>query len=965
MRLPLPLFAVFPPFSAYIVPLCWQESQTWAVSSVRRTTNDYLDCARTIQDKSNPQPEAACPLPPSLVKAVTDELDWLHFDSLPTPVWPQWVFSPLVPLPLSRLLPPTTICLHSFSDGRRMFSHARIPLSGANFRARLADLSPEARSSFEQLDTFTHLLSPLKWSDQLSPSQKLRFYCVATPAEWNNIVSTFRLALQKIPVLSVAAVTVDEELAYLVVGVYDVHCAVLSVHALKQQGINWVNVFDCLPAELKEWLRDPAVLVLVAEGAQLPDETTGCQITNVVLTSQMYCLYQCKGVIDPIVHTADGGLDKQMAYCFAYIHRPCTPDYFKHLTGSNEYRRWPEHRQVGWKPKSAFDLKVREEFFLFYEAMGVWAFVFRLIQHGVVFGDIPTVLSTVPLASMITRFLQDAGPPQLVGSSDPLGLSSENRGPLDVPEVVEERLEEQDALELTDQGLEDELSAEVRDEEASHPGYFTREGAAAAAAAATTATMTGGTSPFAASAEASVAVGEGSPVAASAEAAVEPEATCRATTTSVDSRGEQADVDDAGPAGAAKQTDQRSSSARAKRTAATRKRHRTWPQPPKEAPWNKRVQVPRGEVLPWEVDLRGQLTLPSNNNAAPTQFSAQLNARAGSQSTVAQQELPRREVLSLSYDSPQDLRARLDVRRGAVALADEAQGDQLMTALPLDYNLCFAQRSLRASRRADLQASQGELVQPEEEGDEEVGFPPLERRPSNLFLTPEERAYNPFAERPVFHGRCWFCSGNHCSRSNAAGTGPNCKKLRQHLRFSPTRRICLYRRCKAPTYHHTVVCPELHRRCPVCGCRGHGPEDSCQADSSLIMSRLRVDFEEYAGLGYYTRLRFHKLQWGFYPVPPTVPEMPVVSYTRLTNLPVVEAIRLVADLTALPQNQVNAVPEAIPPKNAPLGTGRLPGGAGTTRDEERDMDDVECEDADERDDTRERDPAGATSTKTN
>ncbi len=812
-----------------------------------------------------------------------------------------------------------------------MFSHARIPLSGANFRARLADLAPEDRSTFEQLDTFTNLLSPLKWSDQLSPSQRLRFYCIAAPVEWNNVVLTFRLALQKVPVLSVAAVTVDEELAYLVVGVHDVHCAVLSVQALKQQGINWLHVFDCLPAELKEWLRDPAILVLVAEGGLLPEENTGCQITNVVLASQLYRLYQSKGVIDPVVHTADGDLDKQMAYCFAYTHRPCTPDYFKHLTGTNEYRRWPDHRQVGWKPKSIFDLKVREEFFLFYEAMGVWAFVFRLVQHGLVFKDMPAVLSAVPLARMITNFLDDTVPPQLPVSSDPLGLSAEGGRSLEAPEAASERIEELDALELTDQGLEEELSAEVRDEETPHPGYFTHEGAAAAAAAAaTTMTATGETPRSAASAEASVTVGEGTPVGTSAEATVAPETVSHSPSAPAESSNEQIGAGSAEPAGAARRPDQPSASARARRTQATRKRHRSWPQPPREAPWNKRVQVPRGEVLPWEVDLRSQLTLPSNNNSQPTQFSAQLNTWGGPRLAAGQQGPAGGDEISFSYDSPQDLRAQLDVRRGAVALSDEAQESQHAVALPLDYNLCFAQRSLRAARRADLQASQGELRHPEEEGNEEVCFPPLERRPSNLFLTHEERAYNPFAERPVFHGRCWFCSGNHCSRSNATGTGPNCKKLRQHLRFSPTRRICLYRRCKTPTDHHTVVCPELHRRCPVCGCRGHGPEDSCQADNSLIMSRLRVDFEEYAGLGYYTRQRFQKLQWGFYPFPPTVPELPIVSYARLTNLPVVEAIRLVADLTALPQNQVDAVPEVIPPRNAPLGAGRLPGGADTT-----------------------------------
>ena len=94
-------------------------------------------------------------------------------------------------------------------------------------------------------------------------------------------------------------------------------------------------------------------------------------------------------------------------------------------------------------------------------------------------------------------------------------------------------------------------------------------------------------------------------------------------------------------------------------------------------------------------------------------------------------------------------------------------------------------------------------------------------------------------------------------------------------------------------------------------------------NSSIIMSRLRVDFEECAGLGYYTRQRFGCLQWGFYPVPPTVPKEPVVSYVRLTNMPVLEACLLVAQLTALPQNRVEAVPCVLPPADAVLGKERL------------------------------------------
>ncbi len=79
-------------------------------------------------------------------------------------------------------------------------------------------------------------------------------------------------------------------------------------------------------------------------------------------------------------------------------------------------------------------------------------------------------------------------------------------------------------------------------------------------------------------------------------------------------------------------------------------------------------------------------------------------------------------------------------------------------------------------------------------------------------------------------------------------------------------------------------------------------------------------------MGIYTRLRFGQLAWGFYPVPTTVPEQPVVSYVRLTNLPVLEACQLVAELTAMPQNKVSPVPRTLPPADALLGKGRITAG---------------------------------------
>ncbi len=799
--------------------------------------------------------------------------------------------------------------------GRTMFSRAHVPLAGGDFRARFDGLPTQARTNYEQLDVFAQLLTPVKWMDQLSSSQKLRFHTVATPAEWNNVALTFRLALQKVPVLSFSALSVAGDPRYVVIGVYDVHVAVFSMEALKQVEINWLRWADLLPAELKEWLVDSSILVLIAEGSSVPDVVTGIEANNVVSTNNLYMMYQSKGVVHPVVPTADGALAKQMAYCFNYFHQPCSPEFFRQLCGEHQYKRWPEHRQPGWKPKSAFDFKVREEFFLFFEAVGPWAFIYHLLRHGIVYGDLEAVAPTLPLAQLIPDFLCTAGRSKVTVSTDPLGIAAD---------VAEAGREEGETLELSDRRLEAELGGEGETTAPpDHPGYFTSTpGGVAAREAADKMSGAPSKGKDVASQRLPTAVGD-----AGAENALAGDSTMDCTVASTGETGgiprEKGTVprDGATPGGVEASSSSRRRPSRGR--SPPRKRHHSWPQPPKPAPWNAMLAAASGgRPSPWSVDLRSQLSLPSNNNSSPVvaKMSAAVAAAQFYPAAVPAADIS----ASCSYDSPQDLRARLDVRRGLAALAGEAlEETKEATDVPLDYNLCFAQRTLRAARRGDAAATGGEFHPPEEEGDEDAGFPAIERDPLNLFLTAAERAYNPFAEHPLFHGRCGFCSGGHCSRSNHAGTGPNCKKLRQHLKFTPTRRICLYRRCPASTEHHTPVCPTLHRRCMYCNCRGHGEDDGCDMSSAIIMSRLRADFEECAGLGFYTRLRFGQIEWGFYPLPTTVPQQPVVSYVRLTNLPVLEACRLVAELTALPQNMVAAVPETLPPTDARLGKVRI------------------------------------------
>ncbi len=86
--------------------------------------------------------------------------------------------------------------------------------------------------------------------------------------------------------------------------------------------------------------------------------------------------------------------------------------------------------------------------------------------------------------------------------------------------------------------------------------------------------------------------------------------------------------------------------------------------------------------------------------------------------------------------------------------------------------------------------------------------------------------------------------------------------------------------------------------------RGH--DGGCRPDDERMMEAFRTDFEEWAHVGVYTQDREHDLAWGWYPYPRGVrrdDENPILSYERLNNCRVFEALRLMADACALPANK--------------------------------------------------------------
>ncbi len=81
------------------------------------------------------------------------------------------------------------------------------------------------------------------------------------------------------------------------------------------------------------------------------------------------------------------------------------------------------------------------------------------------------------------------------------------------------------------------------------------------------------------------------------------------------------------------------------------------------------------------------------------------------------------------------------------------------------------------------------------------------------------------------------------------------------------------------------------------------------------MEAFRSDFEEWATVGVYTKDRTHDLAWGWYPYPRGVrrdEDRPILSYARLSDYPVHEALRLMTDACALPSNQEEYTNDAEP-----------------------------------------------------
>ena len=246
---------------------------------------------------------------------------------------------------------------------------------------------------------------------------------------------------------------------------------------------------------------------------------------------------------------------------------------------------------------------------------------------------------------------------------------------------------------------------------------------------------------------------------------------------------------------------------------------------------------------------------------------------------------------------PADIRSRLAPRQSAAAFKEEARTPSVVSIRGGDANKDLARRNWKNGHDEERDRAQNTQRRQETVKDTDERAKCSRRLIDNNCLTPKEMADNAYAPSPRFHLRCDFCTGSHCSRFMRGSTVTNCPRLSNHVTVAATRRLCDYRRCKSATSHHTAACPELHARCPRCGCRGHSLADGCDMRNAEVMEGLRADFEECAGIGLLTKRRTKELAWGFYPYAATAPRgEPVVDYGRLSRMPVLQAIGLLQAL---------------------------------------------------------------------
>ncbi len=805
-----------------------------------------------------------------------------------------------------------------------MFKTPAFDRKGEPYGAATSALCGEAKATHQQLQQVVrHLQFRRYWEDHLSEDQKRNFSPAPNIEGWERSrqAAEVKQDVEKVPLISVALL-LDErgEPERFSLMTYSGRGADFYLPAMKGEG---KGAFP-IPQVMLEWLEAEEVQVV---GSGFKEGLAKAQVNHgmrgYVDTATIFAYFVQVGLIH--YHgkgTPPVELAAQLAFCTGYHHLPDTKQRLCDLLGACNFKgTLPYHRAPSYRVPKGRSLNEEALFNRYYEVAGPLCLLYRLVEHGLLFGTVEGVTGGVAMPETLRRFL--ACPRFQEGEQDqkeepvaeedlfpepPTKMDTTEGGRAPSVEVVKEVQpveadakgkekgkplqsppgeEAQEVLDIDD----DALVAEVEKLEEEEEKKILPPGNNEAVPSTSRGYYTSGFQRQVQLLPRASTGGQGKGIPPPPFPLKQPKDgrnPAEAPPPRPESSPEKKRRVEPPPRRSPPREMRRWGRGSASRTSASRR-----PPPPGRPRW-------------WDRDPRRSDGGP---RAIPLYDQRKGPELGGPNVTHHHQDLRSRLIHNLPHSHGTLAREATASTPRRPAAAPKPDGS---LALSRKVELTVQSRGFAAIHRyLPIAESDGAVANREK-------LPLDLTRLGQTHLSRAERYENRFKSDPVYESRCDYCGGRRCSRMIAGTSTPNCARYIEQIRLAPTRRVCNYRRCKNPTTHLTHVCPTLIQRCPRCQCRGHGPSDLCDPNSEEVMDRLRADFEEVADAGTYTNERQRDLCWGFYPYPRGSPiEFRPADYDALTDMPVLHALDYLANLLSQPENQGHLPDFATEEREAP------------------------------------------------
>ncbi len=315
----------------------------------------------------------------------------------------------------------------------------QLPLQGLDFTSRYDKLCTAAKRNYAALHKLHTTIKPLPWEDALTREQAGLYSFILKPDNWNKVCDAFAADIDIVPVLSLSVVGKDPSRPdFVLLSTYAGRVAAFSMAALWVTAPARFKEEDIFPEDLRFWLKDPTVFIVVSGLTQLlKNPPPGLECSSVVDTEEVFGLYASTGVIRPLLPPQTGDLAYQAVFTYGYHHRPCRVDAFKTMVTTCKYEHWPDRREVGWLPATDKDKQTRyERSFLYQEAMTPLGFMFKLVRVGLIHGGMAAVQPELPFKDLLKVFCRGNLSAQSRGvapQADPLNLQSDRPLTVEAP----------------------------------------------------------------------------------------------------------------------------------------------------------------------------------------------------------------------------------------------------------------------------------------------------------------------------------------------------------------------------------------------------------------------------------------------------------------------------------------------------------------------------------------------------